>query len=521
MTYRALYRKYRPRTFDGVIGQSHITTILKNQVASGHVSHAYLFCGTRGTGKTSTAKIFARAVNCLSPVDGSPCGKCAACAVSEDANLDIVEMDAASNTGVDNMRVLMDKASFMPLELNTKVYIIDESHMLTNQAFNALLKTLEEPPPHVMFIFATTEPHKMPATIISRCQRFDFRRISVTDMVACIKGILTDAGASIDEEGLLAIARASDGSMRDALSLADQCLSFCGNDVKSDMVYSVLGSADDSLMFSIADALIESNASRALRLLQELAAAGRDFGVFIRDLCAHMRCLLMAKLCGSCADILDCTEEAMRAYIKQADSISQERILRAIDLLTETERDMRWLTLPRVVIESALVRICCPETDKAIDGLADRLNDIEKRLKNGAISVSSPSAAPARDIHASKHSAEKAPQKRKKPVISDNEEKRSKELFSALQAELRANDPTLWAIMSQMQRLEISGSMLTVYFSNTTYPEQLNSPKSRAAINRALAQIDDSMELVITSETEDDDCSWLEDTLGIPVTREE
>ena len=274
-------------------------------------------------------------------------------------------------------------------------------------------------------------------------------------------------------------------------------------------------------MFSIADALIESNASRALRLLQELAAAGRDFGVFVRDLCAHMRCLLMAKLCGSCADILDCTEEAMRAYIKQADSISQERILRAIDLLTETERDMRWLTLPRVVIESALVRICCPETDKAIDGLADRLNDIEKRLKNGAISVSSPSAAPARDIHASKPSAEKAPQKRKKPVISGNEEKRSKELFSALQAELRANDPTLWAIMSQMQRLEISGSMLTVYFSNTTYPEQLNSPKSRAAINRALAQIDDSMELVITSETEDDDCPWLEDTLGIPVTREE
>lgn len=226
MGYRALYRQYRPATFSEVIGQDHITTILKNQVQAGQTAHAYLFAGTRGTGKTSTAKILARAVNCQQPQGGEPCGQCSACQRTQGDNVDIVELDAASNNGVEDIRSILDKVRYTPLELRTKVYIIDEAHALSPNAFNALLKTLEEPPGHVMFILATTEPQRIPATIISRCQRFDFHRLSIGDMTGRMQAVLESAGAVIDPEGLVAIARAAEGGMRDALSLADQCLSF-------------------------------------------------------------------------------------------------------------------------------------------------------------------------------------------------------------------------------------------------------------------------------------------------------
>ena len=233
MSHRALYRQYRPATFSEMIGQEHITTILKNQVKSGTTAHAYLFAGTRGTGKTSAARILARAVNCEAPVDGEPCGCCRSCKISAGECADIIELDAASNTGVDDMRDIIEKARFMPLELKHKVYIIDEAHALSANAFNALLKTLEEPPPHVTFILATTEPHKIPATIISRCQRMDFHRLGVSDMVKRTEEVLQRENAHIERDGLLAIARAAEGGMRDCLSLADQCLSFCGNKVST------------------------------------------------------------------------------------------------------------------------------------------------------------------------------------------------------------------------------------------------------------------------------------------------
>ena len=330
MEYRALYRKYRPATFAEVVGQEHITTTLQNQIAAGHVAHAYLFCGTRGTGKTSTAKIFARAVNCLSPEHGEPCGRCETCRLSLDpGNPDIVEIDAASNNSVDDVRALIEKAHYAPLNLKVRVFIIDEAHMLTASAFNALLKTLEEPPAHILFILATTEPQKLPATIISRCQRFDFHRLSVRDIAATLRDVLARAGASIDEEGLLLIARTADGGMRDALSLADQCLAFCGNSVCARDVYDVLGSMEQGFLFDMAGALLGGDAARVLHMLDGIVRGGRDLTVFCQDLAAHLRALLLAGTCGRCEELLDCTADAMDRYLAQAKDAPRAWLLRA------------------------------------------------------------------------------------------------------------------------------------------------------------------------------------------------
>ena len=298
MAYHALYRKYRPSSFSEVIGQEHITSILRNQVRSGRVAHAYLFSGSRGIGKTSTARIFAKAINCLDPKDGEPCGECEACRLSAQDSIDIIEMDAASNSRVDEMRALLDKAEFAPVYLKTKVYIIDEAHMLSKSANNALLKTLEEPPAHVVFILATTEPQALPATILSRCQRFDFRRPSVIEMVGLLKRILADVGASIDEEGMMCIARAADGGVRDCLSIADQCLSFAGNDLSEDDVLSVLGSMNADFLFRFAGSIINSDASAMMKNIDTVVSSGRDIGVFVQDLSAHFRALLLTKVCG-------------------------------------------------------------------------------------------------------------------------------------------------------------------------------------------------------------------------------
>ena len=383
MSHRALYRQYRPATFSEMIGQEHITTILKNQVKSGTTAHAYLFAGTRGTGKTSAARILARAVNCEEPVDGEPCGRCRSCQISAGECADIIELDAASNTGVDDIRDIIEKARFMPLELKHKVYIIDEAHALTANAFNALLKTLEEPPPHVTFILATTEPHKIPATIISRCQRMDFHRLGVSDMVKRTEEVLQRENAHIERDGLLAIARAAEGGMRDCLSLADQCLSFCGNKVSTQDVYSVLGSMEDGFLFDMAEAVLSSDPARALELLDQVVRDGRDLKVFLHDLTQHMRSLLLTKLCGHCSDILDCTEDSMKRYEEQAKEAGETRLLRCSELLLQAEGRLRTVTMPRALIESTLVRISRPEEKRTMDDLMERIEVLERQVREG------------------------------------------------------------------------------------------------------------------------------------------
>ena len=381
MAYQALYRKYRPQLFADVLGQEHITTTLKNQVESGRVSHAYVFSGSRGTGKTTTAKILARAVNCAHPVNGEPCGECEYCLAAADS-ADIIELDAASNNGVDDVRAIIDKARFTPLKLKKKVYIIDEAHMLSRPAFNALLKTLEEPPEHVLFILATTEPQSIPATILSRCQRFDFHRIGVEDIISCVRSAVNKAGAEIDDEGLLVIARAAEGGMRDALSIADQCIAFCGNKVSARDIYGVLGGMDSSFLFTTADALINGDAALAVRSLDSVIEQGRDMGVFAADMAKHFRALLIAKLCGRSEDILNCTPDTMARYIEQASRCGETRLRSAVDALMDAVSGMRYLSLPRVRLESAFIRIASPDKAAEADanGLMERLEAMETKL---------------------------------------------------------------------------------------------------------------------------------------------
>lgn len=420
MAYRALYRQYRPARFAEVIGQEHITTTLKNQVASDRPAHAYLFCGTRGTGKTTSARILARAVNCLSPEDGEPCGKCEACLITANESAsDITEIDAASNNSVNDVRDLIENAQYAPLKLRRRVFIIDEVHMLSGPAFNALLKTLEEPPEHILFILATTEPQKLPATIISRCQRFDFHRLSITDIKQTLKSVLKKAGASIEDGGLSLIARAAQGGMRDALSLADQCLAFCGDNVTTKNVYDVLGSMEDAFLFDMSQALLASNAPEALRKLDSIMQAGRDLSVFAADLAAHFRALLLSKTCGRCEDLLDCTEDEMTRYLEQAKNTSEARLMLAVDRLIAAQNDMRYLPSPRALLESALIHICRPEDSVSLANLEARLDRLEAQMNEG---IPSQLSAPKASVVAATASAAPKPEPKVAPSAPKTDE---------------------------------------------------------------------------------------------------
>lgn len=520
MAYRALYRRYRPATFAEVVGQEHITATLQNQIVTGHVAHAYLFCGTRGTGKTSTAKIFARAVNCLSPEHGEPCGHCEACRLALDSsNPDITEIDAASNNGVDDVRALIEKAHYTPLHLRTRVYIIDEAHMLTTSAFNALLKTLEEPPAHILFILATTEPQKLPATIISRCQRFDFHRLSVQNIVATLRDVLSRAGAAIDEEGMLLIARTADGGMRDALSLADQCLAFCGDRVSARDVYDVLGSMEQGFLFDIADALLAADTGRALHMLDDIVRGGRDLTVFCQDLAAHMRALLLAATCGRCEDLLDCTSDAMDRYLAQAQGASHAWLLRALETLLRVQGEMRYLAMPRAALESALVRICRPEDALAVDALEARLDRLEQALaqaprqQNEPQPIDASRAAPSAPPEAARPpAAEPAERPAGRPATAAAPRNSAPAAPAAPSIAAQAPDATsdapepLWqAVLNELKKqnilvhaMAVSGvaqrladGVLTVAFpeSRATQYNSMCAPVNRAKVEAILTQL--------------------------------
>ena len=394
MATQALYRTWRPRLFSDVVGQEPIVTTLKNQVASGRVAHAYLFCGSRGTGKTTSAKIFARAVNCENPRDGEPCGECPACRALQDENcLDVVEIDAASNNGVDEIRDLRDKIKYPPQQGKYRVYIIDEVHMLSAGAFNALLKTLEEPPRHALFILATTEPQKLPATVLSRCQRYDFRRIPAQVIAARLRTVCDGEKVEVSDDALMDIARSAEGGMRDALSLMDMCLSYGGGSVDDALVREVLGASDRSFLFRFADALVRGDAAGVLRDVDELMRGGREPQVFARDLTGHLRALLLAQTCGDeVAELLEITAEDAARYREQAQSVGRERLLWLLDQFLGVEADMKWASRPRVALEVAAVRACLPEKTAEWDALASRLDLLEKKLENGEFRAAS--AAP-------------------------------------------------------------------------------------------------------------------------------
>ncbi len=377
--YLALYRKYRPSTFEGVVGQDHIIKTLINQIKLDKISHAYLFCGSRGTGKTSTAKIFAKAINCLNPKNSSPCLECEVCKSLDGTNIDVLEIDAASNNGVDEIRDLREKVKYPPVVGKYKVYIIDEVHMLSTSAFNALLKTLEEPPAHTVFILATTEVHKLPATILSRCLRFDFKLVSLEELSSLLKNVLDKEGVKYDEQSINVIARAGEGSVRDTLSIADRCVSFAGDELTYSKVLSVLGVSERETLIKITGHILAKNIGEALVELDGVLSTGKSPLVFANDLVAYYRDLILINTLGDEARKIVVVKDDIYAEMKkQATNENYVEMVKAVEVLSEIEQELRYSVQPRIVIETAIIKII---TDANLERRVEKLEQIIKNIK--------------------------------------------------------------------------------------------------------------------------------------------
>lgn len=388
--YQALYRKWRPMTFDDVVGQNHITETLKHELASEKIGHAYLFCGTRGTGKTTTAKIFSRAVNCENPKDGEPCNVCDTCkGIIDGRIMDVYEMDAASNNGVDAIRNLREEVIYTPAGCKYKVYIIDEVHMLTIQAFNALLKTLEEPPEHALFILATTEPQKIPQTILSRCQRYDFKRIGVDDIAGRLKKVAAAEGINATEDALELIAEIGDGSMRDALSVLDRCSAF-GEELRRENVSEIVGIVDERVLFDITEDVISNNVSGAIAKLDGLLNMGKDVLTFFEDYIEHLRSVLLCNECEKPERVLEKSPEAIEKYKSQAERLTATQLIYGIAVLNEYHGRAKSMAIPRIAAEVALIKFCKPKYSSEVDALNARIEKLEQLIGRGAAAVQLP-----------------------------------------------------------------------------------------------------------------------------------
>lgn len=386
--HKALYRVYRPKNFSDVIGQEHIVRTLKNQIENNNVGHAYLFCGTRGTGKTSTAKIFSRAVNCTNLHNDEPCNECENCReILEDKTMDVVEIDAASNNSVDDIRELRENVKYSPAKSKYKVYIIDEVHMLSQGAFNALLKTLEEPPSYVIFILATTEPHKIPATILSRCQRFDFKRVTVKDISSRMRYICEKEGIEADEKALNLIARNSQGALRDALSILDQCISFEGNKISYNDVIELLGSVNIEQLFDLAESVIKEDTRKSLQILNDFIIWGKDVRNLVNDLIDHFRNLMVCKISNDLDEIISLPEETIDLLKQQAETIDTNNLIRILNILSETQDGMKISSNPRVLMEVTMMKIAQPMFDESKEALIKRIENLEQKIESGNIKV--------------------------------------------------------------------------------------------------------------------------------------
>ena len=399
MSYIALYRKFRPPVFADVKGQDHIVTTLKNQIKADRIGHAYLLCGTRGTGKTSVAKIFAKAVNCEHPVDGSPCGECSACkAIAAGNSMNVIEIDAASNNGVDNIREIIDEVSYSPTQGKYKVYIIDEVHMLSTGAFNALLKTLEEPPSYVIFILATTEVQKIPITILSRCQRYDFHRITIDIIEDRLKEVTQSEKIAVQEKALRYIARLADGSLRDSLSLLDQCIAFnYGEELTYDRVLKVLGAVDTEVFGKLFSYLYKQDAAGAIELLADIVIQGRELTQFVNDFVWYLRNLMLVRTSNQMEDVIDISSEHLAALEQQAQESDMDTIMRYIRAFSELSSQLRFGVQKRILIEMTLIKLCKPQMEQNEDSLLDRVRILEEhdirseeiieQIRSGRISV--------------------------------------------------------------------------------------------------------------------------------------
>ena len=382
MSYTALYRKFRPDNFADVKGQDHIVTTLTNQINANRIGHAYLFCGTRGTGKTTVAKILAKAVNCEHPVNGSPCNECEMCkAIQAGTSMNVIEIDAASNNGVDNIREIREEVTYRPTEGKYKVYIIEEVHMLSTGAFNALLKTLEEPPSYVIFILATTEAHKIPITILSRCQRYDFHRISIDTIAARLSELLKVEGVEAEEKAIRYVAKAGDGSMRDALSLLDQCIAFyLGQTLTYDKVLEVLGAVDTEVFSRLLRRILAGDVTAAIRILEELIIGGRELSQFVGDFTWYMRNLLLVKTSDNPEEAIDVSSDNLKLLKEESEMTDVDTLMRYIRIFSELSNQIRFATQKRVLVEIALIKLCRPAMETNLDSVLDRIRVLEQKI---------------------------------------------------------------------------------------------------------------------------------------------
>lgn len=503
--YRAFYRKYRPSTFTDVVGQKHITTTLENAVKSGKTSHAYLFTGSRGTGKTSCAKILSKAVNCLNPQNGNPCNECEICkGIDNGTILDIIEIDAASNNGVDNIRDLREEANFTPANAKYRVYIIDEVHMLSIGAFNALLKTLEEPPAHVIFILATTEVHKLPSTILSRCQRFDFKRIPPEDMAARLKEVAEKENLKLADDGAMLIARIADGAMRDALSLLDRCSS-CEGVIDSAAVASSAGLAGREYIFELCDCILEKNSAKALEVIDKLYNDSCDMERLITELTSHFRNLMVSKAVKNFQDMIICSQGEIEIIREQSAKTTLATIMSCIDILTASASTMKQGANRRTSAELCIIRLCTPSLDSDINALLRRISELESAIASGKVTVKTqvpvpvktepkeetkpePTPAPVKtkteeiketvtETIKEKPVAQPQPVKEEKTIVLENTGTVPFDIWPEVTEKLFAKDPSLIAMLTgssafihQNKYLLIKGSpVLELYLKTGDY----------------------------------------------------
>ncbi len=414
MSYTALYRKFRPDTFADVKGQDHIVTTLKNQLKTGRIGHAYLFTGTRGTGKTTIAKILARTVNCENPTEDGPCGECRSCkAIAAGASMNVIEIDAASNNGVDNIREIVEEVSYSPAEGKYKVYIIDEVHMLSIGAFNALLKTLEEPPSYVIFILATTEVHKLPITILSRCQRYDFKRISIDTIAARLEKLTQAEDVQVEEKALRYIAKTADGSMRDALSLLDQCIAFhLGAELTYDKVLDVLGAVDTEVFSRLLCNVLDRDVLGCVRLLEEIVMQGRELTQFVTDFTWYLRNLMLVQASDNLEDVIDMSTDNLKRLKEEAGRVDMEQIVRYIRIFSELSGQIRYASQKRILVEIALIKLCKPEMETDGEAVLDRIRQVEDKLEKGVV-YAGPSGDAAYGSPSGAGSAEAGPERPK------------------------------------------------------------------------------------------------------------
>jgi len=386
--YTALYREWRPKNFEDVVGQEHITTTLKNEIIHDRIAHAYLFCGTRGTGKTSTAKVMAKALNCLDLRDGEPCNECEMCRkINDGLAIDVTELDAASNNGIDKIRDIIDDTKYPPQESKFKVYIMDEVHMLSVGAVNAFLKTLEEPPKNVIFILATTDPQKLPITILSRCQRFDFKRINQKEICARLRKITDSQNVECEQKSLELISRVCDGAMRDALSILDQAIAMGDNEIKYEDLISILGLVTNEYLFDITNAITDRNIEKAMLIVDKMVYAGKDIQLFIKDLINHFRNLLMVKVTKNPEEVLDMSIENITLIKEQGRKIRVEEIMRIIRILQEAENNSKMSKQSRLYLELSIIKMCKIEYDTSSEVILTRINKLEENLKSGKIQI--------------------------------------------------------------------------------------------------------------------------------------